>query len=60
VGQAAAVLVQPHHWYQTAVLARRAWTAERHFRRFLTRLLAEGGGVLLAGVPRPPGQRLAQ
>jgi hypothetical protein len=55
VAQAAAVLVQPRHWYQSALLARRAWTADRHFRRFLSRLLTEGGIVVLAGVPRSPG-----
>ena len=55
VAQAAAVMVQPQHWYRTALLARRAWTAERHFRRFLGRLLPEGGSVVLAGVPRPAG-----
>jgi adenosylhomocysteine nucleosidase len=55
VGPAVAAMIHPRNWPGTVRLARRAWTAERHFRRFLARLFTEGGGVVLAGALRPRG-----
>jgi adenosylhomocysteine nucleosidase len=55
VGPAVAAMVHPRNWPATVRLARRAWTAERHFRRFLARLFTDGGGIVMAGLSRPRG-----